>query len=319
MATAQGHCVSLITDLLKKKKIRYLLTKDILLPTSKDPEMINDLVTAPKFSMPVCGTIYRPIEDFYEVADDDRIKNAGAELFELEAAKYPPFSSFVLEFDGLGDTNFLHQSMYGNVDKYVIHVKVMSDRAEPELWFRTYYYGNMLVDGDGPCWQTAFVWCRMCPDYREKDAQGRYMLPLLGHQITGPLPEGLLHVLTRPDEDNFCDVYARTCWIQARALMQFFVALNSKRGIRQTEERVKAPKSTFIRRPEYEYKTIDIDPMYVQSESSVGGGTHSSPRFHVRRAHLRHYGDGKVTFVRQAFVGDPALGRIEKDYRVLPV
>lgn len=48
----------------------------------------------------------------------------------------------------------------------------------------------------------------------------------------------------------------------------------------------------------------------------TGEGTHASPRFHFRRAHLRHYSSGKVSFVRHTFVGDPAEGVVHKDYEV---
>lgn len=44
------------------------------------------------------------------------------------------------------------------------------------------------------------------------------------------------------------------------------------------------------------------------------GGTHASPRFHVRRGHLRTLSSGAVTFVRQCFVGNPERGRVDKHY-----
>lgn len=46
------------------------------------------------------------------------------------------------------------------------------------------------------------------------------------------------------------------------------------------------------------------------------GGTHSSPRYHVRRAHIRKLPSGALTFVRQCFVGDPARGQVEKNYKM---
>ena len=49
---------------------------------------------------------------------------------------------------------------------------------------------------------------------------------------------------------------------------------------------------------------------------TAAGGTHASPAFHVRRAHLRQLASGKLTFVRQCFVGDRARGFISKHYQV---
>ena len=52
------------------------------------------------------------------------------------------------------------------------------------------------------------------------------------------------------------------------------------------------------------------------SGDRAAGGTHASPAFHVRRAHIRQLTSGKLTFVRQCFVGDRARGFISKHYRV---
>lgn len=47
-----------------------------------------------------------------------------------------------------------------------------------------------------------------------------------------------------------------------------------------------------------------------------GGGSHSSPRLHVRRAHIRKLPTGCLTFVRQCFVGDREKGEVKKHYRL---
>lgn len=48
--------------------------------------------------------------------------------------------------------------------------------------------------------------------------------------------------------------------------------------------------------------------------ASAQGGSHASPRWHIRRGHWRQLADGRRVFVRQCEVGDPALGGIVKDY-----
>lgn len=45
-------------------------------------------------------------------------------------------------------------------------------------------------------------------------------------------------------------------------------------------------------------------------------GAHDSPRFHVRRAHIRKLPTGVLTFVRQCFVGDPEKGVVGKHYKM---
>lgn len=46
------------------------------------------------------------------------------------------------------------------------------------------------------------------------------------------------------------------------------------------------------------------------------GGSHATPRLHVRRGHVRALSSGKLTWVRQCLVGNPDRGVVEKDYHV---
>ena len=70
--------------------------------------------------------------------------------------------------------------------------------------------------------------------------------------------------------------------------------------------------------PHNDYWMLDVymNEEYEGSESG-SGGSHSSPRFHVRRGHIRRYQTGKTTWVKQHTVGTPELGVIKKDYRVM--
>lgn len=57
-------------------------------------------------------------------------------------------------------------------------------------------------------------------------------------------------------------------------------------------------------------------PERALSSSVPTGGAHASPRFHVRRAHIRKLPTGLLTFVRQCFVGDAEKGMVGKHYKV---
>jgi hypothetical protein len=63
---------------------------------------------------------------------------------------------------------------------------------------------------------------------------------------------------------------------------------------------------------------IDIEAASraARAAQESGGGTHASPRWHIRRGHWRTLPGGKRTFVREAKVGDPAKGGVVKDYVV---
>lgn len=70
--------------------------------------------------------------------------------------------------------------------------------------------------------------------------------------------------------------------------------------------------------PHNDYWVLDVYMNDEHESSGSGeGGSHSSPRFHVRRGHIRRYQTGKTTWVRQCVVGTPELGVINKDYRVV--
>jgi hypothetical protein len=59
--------------------------------------------------------------------------------------------------------------------------------------------------------------------------------------------------------------------------------------------------------------TLEIKPAGPRRDQ---GGTHASPRVHLRRGHVRQYKPGKYTWVQPAVVGEPKLGMIHKDYRL---
>ena len=42
---------------------------------------------------------------------------------------------------------------------------------------------------------------------------------------------------------------------------------------------------------------------------------HASPRYHMRRGHIRRLPTGKTTFVHAHFVGSQDTGTVDKNYR----
>jgi hypothetical protein len=59
---------------------------------------------------------------------------------------------------------------------------------------------------------------------------------------------------------------------------------------------------------------VEIVPERLVRPSEPQGGTHASPRWHVRRGHWRQLADGRRVFVRACEVGDPERGGVIKDY-----
>lgn len=64
------------------------------------------------------------------------------------------------------------------------------------------------------------------------------------------------------------------------------------------------------------YHVLKLPKHAQQGSGPSGSSSHDSPRFHVRRAHIRKLPTGALAFVRQCFVGDRAKGVVEKHYEV---
>lgn len=64
------------------------------------------------------------------------------------------------------------------------------------------------------------------------------------------------------------------------------------------------------------WRQVTIDPARLRAATEPQGGTHASPRWHIRRGHWRQLADGRRVFVRQCEVGDPTIGGVVKDYAV---
>ncbi|KGJ18546.1 hypothetical protein [Paracoccus sanguinis] len=64
------------------------------------------------------------------------------------------------------------------------------------------------------------------------------------------------------------------------------------------------------------WRQVAIDPARLRAATPPQGGSHASPRWHIRRGHWRQLADGRRVFVRQCEVGDPTRGGIVKDYAV---
>jgi hypothetical protein len=65
----------------------------------------------------------------------------------------------------------------------------------------------------------------------------------------------------------------------------------------------------------WQYRFIDLKPLAPAPRVGLGG-THASPRHHLRRAHTRRLLSGKTVTVRSCAVGKPEHGTVEQVYRL---
>lgn len=109
---------------------------------------------------------------------------------------------------------------------------------------------------------------------------------------------------------------------EVKVVAQFLVAANcgNVSPIKVLEPTAKQIKATKARGnpPFNSYWVLDCCLDGSADIVRSNARTHTTPRLHVRRGHIRRLPSGKLTWVRQCTVGDLSLGKVEKTYRVNP-
>lgn len=101
-----------------------------------------------------------------------------------------------------------------------------------------------------------------------------------------------------------------------QATMRFLSAMNCTNVHRQEHKPDTALQKARAKRgkqPLFSYWTLELNGRDGGAAQSFGG-THASPRVHLRRGHPRQYAPGKWTWVQPHAVGNRELGMVHKDY-----
>jgi hypothetical protein len=301
MMEALGYVDELIRYLDSGKKVFCAIGKnaDRSLVWDHPPKYVaTALATSPKFTLPTLGQFYRPLEDLY--SRENGKYDMYAEGYEIDMLRYPPFESFVLEFNGMSDKVFIKNKF----DDMVVSKYILLCRQHPEgISIFPFLWNDREIAGIPVGWivNGIHVIIRYQPETTRAPSFKGY---------------GIRVASVENCEHEWTAAIASSMAPDIRALLQFLVVINVKNGVSRTESRTPRTMSPRIGRPlGYTYHVLDIDPEYVAPESQ-GTGSHGSPRYHLRRAHLRRLSEDKMTFVRQHFVGNPLLGIVDKDYRI---
>lgn len=103
---------------------------------------------------------------------------------------------------------------------------------------------------------------------------------------------------------------------EIRTVCQFLAALSCTNVTAEIlrpnrEARAARPGSTL-----FDYHILMVDPSKERNPSEDRGGTHASPRTHLRRGHIRRLAWGPRVWVNSCVVNPTALGTVDKDYRL---
>lgn len=115
------------------------------------------------------------------------------------------------------------------------------------------------------------------------------------------------------------EVISRVMAIQTKAAQCFLSALHCSNVQRQKhvpDAKLQTARAKRGKAPLFAYWTLQLGGKSERGENQ--GGTHASPRVHLRRGHPREYVPGKWTWVQPCAVGSKAAGIVQKDYSAGP-
>lgn len=101
-----------------------------------------------------------------------------------------------------------------------------------------------------------------------------------------------------------------------RCFLSALHCTNVKRQEHTPDAALQRARSKRGKAPLFSYWTLQLNGKSERGDDQ--GGTHASPRVHLRRGHPRQFAPGKWTWVQAHAVGNKAAGMVHKDYRAGP-
>ena len=104
------------------------------------------------------------------------------------------------------------------------------------------------------------------------------------------------------------------------AVLIFLSAIQCKNVIKKEnkpDEKLQKARAKRGKKPLFSYWTLELSDQKTKSGATCGG-THASPRLHLRRGHPRQFKPGEWTWVQPCVVGNKSLGMVHKDYKFVP-
>lgn len=116
-----------------------------------------------------------------------------------------------------------------------------------------------------------------------------------------------------PDEGRDSFYYYTKC---IAAFLSALHCTNIRRERHDPPPKLQKARAKRGKAPLFSYWTLQLDGKTERGDDQ--GGTHATPRVHLRRGHPRQYAQGKWTWVQPCAVGNRAAGMVHKDYTAGP-
>lgn len=156
------------------------------------------------------------------------------------------------------------------------------------------------------------------------DADGFYVIPaekvrgggwITGEPIRGWRNEaGVLIFETSSKTEPSGVLIAR--WALAATVFNLLECVNVQVIDNPAPQRLNSKRVAKGNVPLYSFKTLRLGLPNERCNGAALGGTHASPRLHLRRGHIRNLADGRRIWVQSCVVG-VGPGVVEKDYRLV--
>lgn len=223
-----------------------------------------------------------------------------------------PYKRVVLEYDaqyGVFDTNA--------PDELSVTICAQEDDLDGKQGATVFVaYENRAQSGWAlmPCW--IFIPYGITPEQMKDNCD---TAGIMTGYIHSDLHSILLHPKQKMDAEEAAKATATVLFRESLSVLQFCAAMACNNV---ETERVPAPKSINQRRtakghlPLFEYHVLTVDVQHRNEKGEPQGGTHASPRQHLRRGHIRHYKSGLTVWIQPMTVGRAEDGKIKKDYRI---
>jgi hypothetical protein len=132
--------------------------------------------------------------------------------------------------------------------------------------------------------------------------------------FTGLTEDNMRAMTADDDMESVLPEFYRLALGAIRTALCAMKCVNIERVEHKPDEKLQKAREKRGKKPLFSFWTLAITIPNATDARNERGGTHSSPRLHLRRGHPREYRPGLFCWVQPHAVGNKKLGIVHKDY-----